>query len=324
MRILFAGNPEIAVPALRAIAASQHVLCGVLTNPESVKGRGLHASPSAVAAAAASLEPSPALLSFARAGSEARAAVEALHPDLLVSFAYGHLFGPRFLALFPRGGINIHPSLLPRHRGPSPIPFAILGRDTGTGVSIQTLAAEMDCGDILAVHGFDLDQTETTGSLSLYAGQIAAEMLVPVLDGIEADSILALPQTGSPSYTTLISKDDGRIDWSLGCLDIDARIRAFTPWPGAWTILGDKRLSILEARPFPGDSAESLAAPGTVLGLDRSRGLMIKTIDGAMALMRLQLPARKPLTAREFVNGTRGLDGIHLGLSVTDDLRSPQ
>lgn len=324
MRILFAGNPDIAVPALRAIASSQHTLCGVLTNPESVKGRGLHASPSAVAAAAGSLEPRPALLSFARAGSEARAAVQALQPDLLVSFAYGHLFGPRFLALFPRGGINIHPSLLPRHRGPSPIPFAILARDTMTGVSIQTLAAEMDCGDILAVHGFDLDQTETTGSLSLHAGQIAAGMIVPVLDGIEADSISAMPQTGSPSYTTFISKDDGRIDWNLRCLDIDARIRAFTPWPGAWTILGDTRLSILEAYPFPGDFATDPVSPGTVLGLDRARGLMVKTIDGAIALRRLQMPARKPLTAREFVNGMRGLDGVRLGPPATDDIRSPQ
>ncbi|MDP2792301.1 MAG: methionyl-tRNA formyltransferase, partial [Rectinemataceae bacterium] len=232
------------------------------------------------------------------------------------------IFGPKFLALFPQGGINIHPSLLPLYRGCAPIPQAILNRDAWTGVSIQRLAREMDCGDIFAVGRIPLDGKETTATLSDKAAGIGAALVVDVLAEIEAGRAIAVPQEGEPSYCHMINKEDGGFEWSLGALDIDARVRAYQPWPGAFTWLGQQKLTILECEPCAGEFmtvpvgsclADRLPLPGTVLALDRSRGIMVQTIDGMIALKRLQLPTKKALPFREFANGIRNLVGMRLG-----------
>ncbi len=313
MRVLFAGSPEIAVPALMAIAR-QHDIAGILTNPDSGKGRGLALSSTAVAEAAKEVFGGQVpILSPEKLGSEARDGVSALRPDILVAFAYGKIFGPKFLSLFPRGGINIHPSILPRYRGCTPIPAAILNRDGETGVSVQRLAPEMDSGDIFAMEKIFLDARETTASLSGKAAILGARLVVEVLARIEAGTASPRPQEGEPSYCAMIGKDDGLLDWKLGAEDLDARVRAYQPWPGAYTQLGSRRLTILESDPYPG--MEVAALPGTILALDRSRGLMVQTVDGMIALKRLQLPTKKALPFKEFANGLHGLAGTRLGLA---------
>lgn len=319
MRVLFAGSPEIAIPSLKAIHDSRHDLVGVLTNPESVKGRGMRSSGTPVALAAASLDPDMTILTLESLGAAARELVAVLKADILVSFAYGRIFGPKFLALFPKGGVNVHPSLLPRHRGCAPIPFSILERDSMTGVSIQRLALEMDCGDILSVESCLIAPGETTESLSHKAADTGSRLLIPVLDAIEEGKERSRPQEGLPTYTRMLTREDGRLDWSSTSLEIDAKVRAFNPWPGVWTGFRGKKLAILESFAFPGMVSSSTVIPGTILGLDRARGLMVQTKDGAIALTRLQLPARKPLSAKDFVNGTGVLDGVVLGLDVTPD-----
>ncbi len=312
MRVLFAGSPEIAVPTLLGIAR-RHSIVGILTNPESGKGRGLVLAPTPVALAAKDISGGqPPVLAFERLGAEARSQVEMLRPDILVVFAYGRIFGPKFLSLFPEGGINIHPSILPKYRGCAPIPQAILNRDAETGVSVQRIALEMDCGDILAMEKIPLDRRETTLSLSGKAATLGAGLAVEVLARIEAGIAVARPQEGDPSYCFMIKKDDGLIDWSLGAAEIDARVRAYQPWPGAFTFFGTQRLTILESEPFPGESISEL--PGTVLALDRSRGIMVQTIDGTIALKRLQMPTKKALPFKEFANGVRSLAGARLGI----------
>jgi methionyl-tRNA formyltransferase len=157
----------------------------------------------------------------------AREAVAALKPDLLVSFAYGRIFGPKFLALFPLGGINIHPSLLPKYRGPAPVPAVILGGETETGITIQRLAAEMDAGDILLQERFPLSGRETTEELSGIAARRVPALLRQVLVGLVRGDLRGKPQDHrEASYCSLISKEDGRIDWNRSAVDIDARI-----WP---------------------------------------------------------------------------------------------
>lgn len=337
MRILFAASAGIAVPALRAIAA-RHEIVGILTNPESEQGRGRVMAATPVAAAAAELnsatvaEQSPAaagslsahripVLTFPTLRAEAREAVVALRPELLVTFAYGRIFGPRFLELFPRGGINIHPSLLPRHRGATPIPAAILARDAETGVCVQKISLELDAGDILASTRFPLTGKETTGSLSAFVASIGASLVVEVLDALETGSDRAIPQAGEPTYCPLLGKSDGLIDWNSPVSDIDARIRAFDPWPGAYTYLQGKKLDILEAVPHvrtPGDGPRDMPAPaeppvGTIVALDKSEGLMVQTNDGLLAVRRLRFSTRKALSWKEFANGVRGLAGARLG-----------
>jgi methionyl-tRNA formyltransferase len=334
LRILFAGSPEIAVPALETlIAADLEDVCtvaGVLTNPDTPRGR--HGTPESTEVGAAAHRLSAALrergkpaigvLKPEKLDAGAREAVAALSPDLLVSFAYGRIFGPKFLNIFPRGGINIHPSLLPKYRGPTPIQAAILNRDTETGITIQRLALEMDAGDILAQKRFPLTGRETTLSLSETAAREGAALMAEIIRKLHADEIEGIPQIHAGAvYCRLIGKEDGRIDWTAPAVEIDARIRAFTPWPLSLTRHGEACLYILEGCPWEGPEGGSGAAvpakngaeqPGTVLGIDKVRGILIKTGNGVYAAEKLQYRTKKALDWRSFLNGAPGFIGSRL------------
>jgi methionyl-tRNA formyltransferase len=246
-------------------------------------------------------------------GGEAREAAAALKPDLLVSFAYGRIFGPRFLSVFPLGGVNIHPSLLPKYRGASPIPAVILAGEKETGVTIQRLAPEMDTGDILVQEKFPLTGRETAASLSALAAEKSALLLPPLIRDLAEGRAQVFPQEGGASYCSLISKDDGLIDWSLGAGEIDARIRAYTPWPLAFTRHGDTALYILEAEALEAGAAGGEGRPGTVLAADKARGILIQTGAGVLAVSRLQYQTKKALFWKDFLNGAKGFIGARLG-----------
>jgi methionyl-tRNA formyltransferase len=336
MRILFAGSPAIAVPSLEALAG----LCledpcfqlGVLTNPDAPRGRRGRPESTDVSVAAGALAgrfaergmPPIVQLKPEKLDAAAREAVKALEPDLLVSFAYGRIFGPRFLALFPWGGINIHPSLLPKYRGAAPIPAAILGLDRETGVTIQRLAPEMDAGDILAQERFPLTGRETTAGLSETAALKGAAMLTPLVRSLARGSLNGRPQNnGEASYCSLITREDGRIDWSLPALRIDARIRAYTPWPLAWTSHRGETLYILEGEALgetgdeaggetPEQAGGRTAPAGTVLGTDARRGILVQAGEGTLAIRRLQYRAKKALAWKDFLNGARNFIGALL------------
>ncbi|MDR0497303.1 MAG: methionyl-tRNA formyltransferase [Treponema sp.] len=320
MRILFAGTPAIAVPSLNALAEMEKegiVLAGVLTNPDRPRRHGA-AEPSDVSAAAFELDvmckgrgfpPIPQLKPEkldALVGEE----VAALTPDILVSFAYGRFFGPRFLALFPLGGINIHPSLLPKYRGASPIPAQILAGEKETGICIQRLAQELDAGDILAAEVFGLSARETTVSLSETVSWKAARLLRELL--LDFGSRAVRPQEGEAIYCHEIKKEAGAIDWGKSAVEIDAQIRAYTPWPLSFTHRGKNTLLILEAMPFNNLPETPDAAPGTVLGTDRSRGILIQTGKGILAVTRLQWQTKKALDWKSFCNGERDFVGTRL------------
>ena len=325
MRVLFAGSPAIAAPALLEIA-TRHEIVGVLTNPESAQGRGKEILPTAVEAAAREkLGAGLPILKPERLDAAARAAIAALAPDILVAFAYGKIFGPKFLALFPRGGINVHPSLLPRHRGSSPIQQAILDRDAETGVSVQALALEMDSGGIYAVERFLLSGGETASALSERCALIGARLAAAVLDDIQAGRAEPRPQEGTPTYCRKIAKEDGLIDWTEPAAAIGAKIRAFNPWPQAYGFLDGRRLNLLEAAlvaeaaaPGAASAASGEASgqalpnppPGTIIGMDKALGIVVATGEGCLALRKLQFAAKKALAYKEFANGLRGLAGM--------------
>jgi methionyl-tRNA formyltransferase len=334
MRIVFAGSPGIAVPCLEALEAhgGDFEIAGVLTNPDAKRGRHGENQSTEVGTAAEKLSlrlqergrPPIAILKPLKLDAGAREAAAALKPDILVSFAYGRIFGPKFLGLFPMGGINVHPSLLPKYRGPTPIPQAILNRESVTGITIQVLAAEMDSGDILAQERILLGGRETTGSLSEITGRKAAEMLPGVLENIASFGrpLKGIPQNhGEASFCSLLSKEDGRIDWKKSAREIDARIRAFDPWPLSYTMQGDRCLYIRQAAPsaaVPGETAGSeavsgtAAVPGTVLGVDKEQGILIQTGDGVLAVSCLQYQTKKELEWRAFLNGVRDFIGCTL------------
>ncbi|MDR2136310.1 MAG: methionyl-tRNA formyltransferase [Treponema sp.] len=340
MRIVYAGSPAIAVPALESLAAlalegadtpgcgaeggaGGFELAGVLTNPDSPRGRSGKPEPTEVAAAALALagrferarRQPPAILKPERLGGAARGEVGALRPDLLVSFAYGRIFGPKFLALFPLGGINVHPSLLPAYRGPAPIPQAILNGDRETGISVQRLALETDCGDILAQEAVPLAGRETAASLGAEMARRAALLLPGVVRDIAEGRARGRPQDPEKaSFCGLLSRGDGRIDWNMSARRIEAQIRAYTPWPLSWTTDGDRRLYIRTADlPEGGAVLPGTRPPGTVLGVDKERGILVQTGDGVLALVMLQYEAKKALEWRAFLNGARNFIGRRLG-----------
>jgi methionyl-tRNA formyltransferase len=339
VRILYAGSPAIAVPALEALGGlaleaegrGAVELAGVLTNPDRPRGRRGGPEPTDLGIAAEALSrrfvargrPPLPLIKPESLKAEARGLAAALRPDLLVSFAYGRIFGPRFLALFPLGGINIHPSLLPKYRGPTPIPQAILAGDRETGITIQRLAPEMDSGDILLQERIVLEGRETTGSLSALMARKAAELLPPLVRGLDAGNMEARPQDHrEASYCSLIAKEDGLIDWNDAASGIDAKIRAYNPWPLSWTYHEGERLYILDAEPLPRAEpcaeprAKPLAEsgpPGLVLGVDKGRGILVQTGSGILVLKVLQYQARKALEWRAFLNGARNFIGACLG-----------
>jgi methionyl-tRNA formyltransferase len=320
MRILFAGTPDIAVPSLELLGGEEGItLAGVLTNPDKPRGRNGKNRPSEVCEAAQKIlclykersrEAFP-ILKPEKLDMSVREEVNNLRPDLLVSFAYGHIFGPKFLALFPLGGINIHPSLLPKYRGPAPLQSAIINRDSETGISIQKLAREMDSGDILAAEYLQLTGAETTESLSEVVSRKAALMLPSVLEKITKGEQGMAQDHSKASYCSMISRDDGLIDWEKqGAAEIEARIRAFTPWPLCRTIHNGRELFILKAVVF--DEKSDQGASGQVLGIDKN-GILIQTGRGILAVSELQYQAKKALFWRDFLNGARDFTGSKLG-----------
>jgi methionyl-tRNA formyltransferase len=327
--------------------AGRWCLAGILTNPDKPKGRGSKTVPTDVGSYASLLAeefaalglPAPAVLKPETLKTEAREAVSALQPDLLVCFAYGRIFGPRFLALFPLGGINVHPSLLPKYRGASPIQEAILRREARTGISIQRLAAEMDTGNILAQETIPLIGTETAASLSETAAERGAEVLQSVLERLlkaagtaappasgPADKLAALlkvlegtPQQGEPSYCTVIEKSSGVIDWNRSAPEIDTQIRAYNPWPLARTGHNGQILNILKAAPYsagvsgpPSAGGPGSNSPGQVLGIDKKSGILIQTGNGILAVSMLQYQTKKALHWQAFINGARDFTGSRL------------
>jgi len=325
LRILFAGTPAIAVPCLRSLSEMELegkgvTLAGVLTNQDRPRRHG-EAEPSDVSAAARALDairkengfPPIPQLKPEKLDAGAREEAAALAPELLVSFAYGRIFGPRFLALFPLGGINIHPSLLPKYRGASPIPAAILNREKETGVCIQKLAAEMDSGDIIVSLKIEFSGRETTASLSETVSEKAALLLRELLLDFAPRAAGARPQEGEAVYCREIKKEAGLIDWGKSAAEIDAQIRAFTPWPLSFTRRGKDTLIVLEAQCAPAQAeTKANALPGFVLGTD-SRGILVQTGDGVLALTRLQWQTKKALDWKAFCNGERDFTGIRLG-----------
>ncbi|MBQ3836204.1 MAG: methionyl-tRNA formyltransferase [Treponema sp.] len=243
-------------------------IAGVLTNPPSAKGRHKELVPTDVGLLAQ--ERGIPVFCPQKLDAAARDQIAAQGFDALVCFAYGKIFGPKFLSLFKSGGVNVHPSLLPKYRGATPVPAAILNCDEETGVTVQTLALGMDEGEILAQEVIALDGTETTDSLLDKSAQIAAALLQSLLDKAAQNPGAEIlkkgrAQEGEPSYTKTISKEDALINWNDSAKNIAAAVRAYTSEPGSWTRIGGETgetLKILKAAPLDADCSQDGQAAG--------------------------------------------------------------
>ncbi len=314
IKIVFAGSPDAARITLEGLFEAQSAcgfeIAGVLSNPPSAKGRHKDLIPTPVAAFAA--EKGIPVFTPEHLDGAAREAISPLGADLLVSFAYGHIFGPKFLALFPMGGINLHPSLLPKYRGCTPVPAAILNRDTETAVTVQSLSLKMDEGDILAQTHVDLKGTETTESLLNYSAEEGVRLICDLIKETAAGGKLpaGTPQSGEASYTGIITKEDAKIDWSEPASVIEAKIRAYYPEPGCWCMENGAPLRILEAKILEGQSGTEDA--GKVLDFSKADGILVQTGNGLLAIRKLQRQGKNIMDYKSFMNGARNFLGTVL------------
>ena len=304
MRILYAATGDIALDLLSALH-SEGLVGAVLTAPDAPgkRGKGLVPPPVKVKAEEMGLPVyQPETLR-----TEARERVRKLGVDTLLSFCYGKIFGPRFLSLFDHT-FNVHPSLLPLHRGCSPIYAAIRSLDRETGISLQEIALGVDEGDIFARMTMPLDGTETTGSLEARVRAAAPSLVVPALRDFSPDR--RERQEGEPSYTGFIGKEDGRLDFSRSASEIHAVIRACCPWPKAYAMLDGSPLYLTGVWGSAFDPAEPCTeAPGTIVDAVKGRGLRIATGCGYIYVSRVLPPARKEMDALSYLNGNRGILG---------------
>ncbi|MBT3275823.1 MAG: methionyl-tRNA formyltransferase [Spirochaetales bacterium] len=311
MRILFAGSPEIALPSLDRIS-KRFEICAVLTAPDRQAGRGRKLSASPVKGKA--LELNIPVLQPHKLNAQARELISGYKPDILAVVAFSKIFGPKFLALFPSGAINLHPSLLPKHRGPAPIPSAILSGDYETGVTIQYVGLKMDAGAVLHQEKILIGKEENAAELAARLADLGADMIVETI--LEIENGTAVPEEQNHSlatYCSLLSREDGRIHWTSTAVEIDRLIRAYNPWPAGFTMYKDLRLSLYKTHVYSGSLDQRLGSPGTVLGVDKAEGILVQTKQGILAVEELQLQSRKRVGWKAFLNGTPDFAGSVLG-----------
>ena len=323
LRVLYAGSPAASARTLELLVEyssseeSGFEICGVLSNPPSAKGRHKTPAPTPVAETAAKFR----LPCFTpdRLNAESRELVSSLDPDILVCFAYGHIFGPKFLALFKFGGLNLHPSALPKYRGCTPVNAAILNRDRETAFTVQTLSLAMDEGDIVRQKKIALTGTETAGSLLNAAAEDGALIMRDILEEVARtrQTPVGTKQTGDATYTSVITKNDAKIDWTKSVDEIDAFVRAYSPEPCAWTEENGVMLKIIAGKSFAAVEDLSVdveaAASGTVLRFDKNTGIIVKCGKGFYAIGKLQRQGKNAAEAKDFINGARGFIGTILG-----------
>jgi methionyl-tRNA formyltransferase len=286
----------------------------VVTQPDRPVGRSARPLPPPVKALAQE-HGLPVLQPPSLRRPAALAALTRLRPEVGIVAAYGAILRPDVLDLPPQGYLNVHASLLPRWRGAWPVGAAILAGDAETGATIMRLDAGMDTGPILARRPTPIRPQDTTASLQERLATLGAELLVEVLPAYLAGRLVPEPQDDrAATYSQMVRKEDGRLDWSHPAPELERRVRAMQPWPGAWTAWGDKTLRVLAATvlPEPPEGAPAAGAePGRVVR--HGGGVAVATGAGWLGLDRLQLEGRGVVTAAAFVNGYRAFPGSVLG-----------
>jgi len=308
MRLVFAGTPEAAVPALDALLASRHEVAAVVTRPDAPAGRGrrVEASPVARRAASAGLE---VLTPDRPRDPEFLARLREIGPDCCPVAAYGALLPQAALDIPPHGWVNLHFSILPAWRGAAPVQHAILHGDDVTGASTFLIVKDLDAGPVYGVLTEPIRPGDTTGTLLGRLAHSGAELLVATLDGIDDGTVRAVPQPAEGvSFAPKVTSADAQVDWKLPAHVVDRQIRACTPDPGAWTELDGVRLKL---GPVSIDDSDQDLAPGEV---QAGRGAVLAgTGSRPVRLGDVQAPGKRRMTAPEWARGLRSGGPVRFG-----------
>jgi methionyl-tRNA formyltransferase len=303
LRIVFMGSPRFSVPTLEQLVLNNYDVVAVYTQPDRPSGRGRALVMPPVKEAALKWKlpvKQPPTLN----NPGALADLKALKPDVIVVCAFGQILPEEVIDMPPLQCLNVHFSLLPRHRGASPVAAAILAGDDFTGVSIQLVRYKLDTGPVLAAASIPIQPGDNTGSLMEKLGIVGASLLQEALVNWLNGTIQPLPQHESKaSYFGQVKKEDGEIDWCLPAVDIWRRVRAYYPWPGSFTSWRGKQLKINEAFYLPGNGNKDV---GRVVALLKTEGdLGVVTGDGILIIRNIQYAGKKAMTAAEFLRGQR-------------------
>lgn len=307
LAVAFAGTPDFALPAIDAVAASRHRIVVVYTQPDRPAGRGrkLAASPVKQRALALGL---PVEQPRSLRDPEAQSGLARYAPDVMLVVAYGLLLPQPVLDTPRLGCLNIHGSMLPRWRGAAPVARAIEAGDARTGVCIMRMEAALDTGPVLRCTETAIGPGENAGELQARLAVTGAALAVEALDAIAAGSVVATAQDETQAtYARKLEKSEARLDWRESALVLERRVRAFNPWPVAEAVFDGGRIRIFDAQAV---ATGSSAPPGAILSADAS-GIVVNTGNQALALLRVQLPGRRVISAAEFASA-RPLAGMVL------------
>jgi len=302
VKVLFMGSPKFAIPILEGLLA-HHRVVGVVTQPDRPAGRGLKLKPPPVKELALA-HGIPVFQPESLKREEAIAWIRAKEPDVIVVAALAKSFPQQSSESPPHGCLNVHASLLPRYRGAAPIPAAILNGDPETGITIILMDEGLDTGPIVARKAIPISPEDTAGTLEEKLSRLGAELLLEILPAWVEGKIKPLPQEGEPSYTKPVKKEEGLLDWGLPAEFLARKVRAFNPWPGAFTFWKGKLLKIWRATPAALTSGE---APGKVFR--DSEGVKVACGSGALLLREIQLEGKSRMGPEEFARGQRDFVG---------------
>ncbi len=310
MRIIFMGTPEFAVPSLEHLLINQYQIVAVYTQPdrESGRGRSLMASPVKRVAVDWGL---PVVQPDNFRKAEVVAQLASFKPDIIVVAAFGQILPQSVLDIPAYRCINVHPSLLPKYRGTSPVTAVILAGEEFTGVSIMLMDRGLDTGPVLVQAQIPVAAQDTTGSLTDKLSLIAAHLLAEALSRWSRDELTPRPQDETKaSYTRTLSKQEGEVDWHQSAVEIWRRVRAFYPWPGCYTRWQGKQLKIIEVTPLPEEKGLKI---GQVVVLDKAGTVFgVNTGEGVLGILKVQLEGKRAMSAGEFLRGQRQLIGAVL------------
>jgi len=322
MRVVFMGTDKFAVPSLEAVIESRVDLITVVTQPDQPKGRGLKLSFSPVKECALRYNIPISQPEKVRDKNFVEKIRDEFKPDLIIVSAYGQILPKSILDIPKFGCINVHPSLLPKYRGASPIQRAVMNGETETGVTLMFMDEGEDTGDIIFQECVPIGITETSETLSEKLAKIAGQMLLRILkkeDGsiVESLELPRHPQDHSQAtYAPKLSKEDGLIDWNKSAYEIHNIIRGTVPWPCAYTefnsVSGKKMLKIWDSNLH--DLPEGTdATPGTIVGIAKESGIVVATGNGGLIINTVQPSDKSKMKAKDFINGYRIKIGDKLG-----------
>ncbi|MFC1615366.1 methionyl-tRNA formyltransferase [Patescibacteria group bacterium] len=302
IKILFFGTSDFALPILESLIKNKYKITAVITQPDKPVGRKHILTPSPVKEMA--LENKIQILQpNSRAElSDVRCQLSNVKLNLIITASYGKIIPKNILSIPKFGAINVHPSILPKYRGPSPIQTAILNGDKETGVTIMLMDEKMDSGDILIQNKISLAGDEKFNFLHDKLSQIGADLLIKIIPKWINKKIKPISQDEkSVTYSRIITKEDGKIDWNKSAKSIDAQIRAFSKWPVCWTILAGKRVKIIEAKAFNKNASANLKI-GDIF-VTKNKDMAVKCGSGFLQIIRLQEEGRNEITGAEYVRG---------------------